>query len=269
MFSHNLLFLFVGLGHFQLRRITLALLFLVLVFAVASCAQVPISDAGIVVPDRTRDAPPESRAGLSAKEEAPRENVVTKEMPDAEEENRRRQLAAISTATTKGDEAALREAVLSSDSTVATVALQNLTKLDPALAEDTLADAAKSDQPMTRLKALQLLDQACQADEDTVFSGLNEALRDPDPGVKVYAVQALAARGVPKAINYLRQAFRDFDLNLRMIAIEAVAQNEEGLPLLQDATTDADESVRTKASFLLAQATITGKLDSTNESNCR
>jgi hypothetical protein len=162
-----------------MRRITLALLCLVLVSAVASCSQVSISD-------HTHDALPDLKTGLSAEEETPQETAVTKGRPDAEEESQRQQLAAISTAATKGDEAALREALLSPDSTVATVAFQNLTELDPPLAEDALADAAKSDQPLTRLKALQLLDQASQADEDTVLSGLSEALRDQDPGVKVF-----------------------------------------------------------------------------------
>jgi hypothetical protein len=66
-----------------MRRITLALLCLVLVSAVASCSQVPISEAEIVETDHTRDALPELKADLSAVEEAPRETVVTKERPDA------------------------------------------------------------------------------------------------------------------------------------------------------------------------------------------
>ncbi|HXM98328.1 MAG TPA: HEAT repeat domain-containing protein [Candidatus Dormibacteraeota bacterium] len=186
---------------------------------------------------QTRDALPELKAGSSA-----------------EEERQQQELAAIGAAAATGDQAALRNALLSPDPTVATVAFQNLTELDPALAEQAIAGAAKSDQPMTRLKALQLLDQVSEADEGIVLSGLRDALGDQDPGVKVYAVQALAARGVPESIDYLRQAFPDLDLKLKMMVIEAVAHNEEGLPLLQDATADADESVRSAASSWLAQA---------------
>jgi hypothetical protein len=187
---------------------------------------------------QTRDALPELKAGSSAEEERQQQE----------------ELATIGAAAATGDQAALRNALLSPDRTVATVAFQNLTELDPALAEEAIAGAAKSDQPMTRLKALQLLDQASEADEGIVLSGLRDALGDQDPGVKVYAVQALAARGVPESIDYLRQAFPDLDLKLKMMVIEAVAHNEEGLPLLQDATADADESVRSAASSWLAQA---------------
>jgi hypothetical protein len=66
-----------------MRRTTLALLCLVLLFAVASCSRAPISEVGIVEADHTRDALPELKADLSAVEEAPRETVVTKERPDA------------------------------------------------------------------------------------------------------------------------------------------------------------------------------------------
>jgi HEAT repeat protein len=44
-----------------------------------------------------------------------------------------------------------------------------------------------------------------------------------------------------------------------MIAIQAVAYNEEAVPLLQEATTDSDESVRSAASLWLAQANAVDK----------
>src|ERR1700730_17498222 len=94
------------------------------------------------------------------------------EVQSLEEESQRQELAAIGAAAATGDQAALREALLSPDPTVATVAFQNLTELDPAVAEEAIASAAKSDQPVTRLKALRLLDQVSQADEGKVLSGL-------------------------------------------------------------------------------------------------
>jgi HEAT repeat protein len=117
----------------------------------------------------------------------------------------------------------------------------------------------KSDEPETRLQGISLLDETGKADEQTVLSALSTALTDEDLRVKNYAIEALANRGGPDALESLRQAFRNSDPSLRMIVIESVVPAGEGLPLLQEALSDEDGTIRSMAAFRLKQVGSVGK----------
>ncbi len=116
----------------------------------------------------------------------------------------------------------------------------------------TLIEMTKSDDPAMRLQGLSNLHESGKADQKTVLSVLEAALIDKDATIKGYAVQTIANFGVPDVMHYLWQAFRDPDPSVRVIVIESVPQNQ-GLSLLQEALSDADEAVRSMASFKLKE----------------
>ncbi len=117
---------------------------------------------------------------------------------------------------------------------------------------DELIEMTKSDDPAMRLQGLSNLHESGKADQKTVVSVLEAALIDKDATIKGYAVQTIANFGVPDVMHYLWQAFRDPDPSVRVIVIESVPQNQ-GLSLLQEALSDADEAVRSMASFKLKE----------------
>ncbi|HEX9867435.1 MAG TPA: HEAT repeat domain-containing protein [Candidatus Tectomicrobia bacterium] len=122
-----------------------------------------------------------------------------------------------------------------------------------------LLAAIKSDEPMTRLQALDFLRQSDQADEKIVLSALGEALNDEDLAVKGYAIQALAEREEPGAIEPLRQVFHNPDPSIRMMVLASIAHSGQGLSLLEEAVLDADPEVRSFATFWLEQAVAEGR----------
>jgi HEAT repeat protein len=68
-----------------------------------------------------------------------------------------------------------------------------------------------------------------------------------------YAIQALADRGGSDAMEYLRQAFRDPDPTVRRLAIENAAPQGQSLPLLREAVSGPDGTVRSFATFWLQE----------------
>lgn len=190
--------------------------------------------------------------------EALQGSAIVEEAEAEGQTDQQKQLGALQSAATQGDEETLRKAILDPDPLVQGTALEALAQKDRQGAIDILLSAAKSDQSGQRLEALQRLDQSGLADQATVLPLLREALGDQDPSIRGYAVQSLAARGGADVMSYLRQALRDQDPSVRLMVIGNVAQKDEGLPLLQEALSDPDESVRTSASTLLEQAVSEG-----------
>jgi hypothetical protein len=167
-------------------------------------------------------------------------------------------LGAPSASMQRGDQEALRKALLGVDPTVQASAFQTLSAQDKETAIEAVLDAARSDQPATRLGALQLLDNSGAADEQTVLSVLGDALKDGELIIRGYAIHALATRGGDEAMGYLRQALNNRDPSVRAAVISSVAPNNEMRPLLNEALSDTDQSVSSLAVSLLQPAGANG-----------
>jgi HEAT repeat protein len=145
----------------------------------------------------------------------------------------------------------LRQALLDHDQSMQTQAFELLAQSDAPGAMDALLDLAGNEEPEIRQQALSLMSQVGQDEGPTVVSALGEALADADEGVKRYAIEALASWGNQDAMQYLRQALRDPDPFTRTLAVESVAALKEGLPLIYEAISDADPTVRSMAVYWL------------------
>jgi hypothetical protein len=178
--------------------------------------------------------------------------------PAGEEEQDER-LRALRAFAQQGHTETLQQALFDPDQTVQATALALFAERDRQGVIDVLVDATQSPQPPMRVQALSLLHQTDQADERMVLSVLEEALADHDVTVKSYAIQALAERRGPEAIESLRQALRDPDVSIRRMVIESVAQREQGHTLLQEALSDEDAAVRSLATFWLQQTVSAGR----------
>ena len=122
---------------------------------------------------------------------------------------------------------------------------------------DTLLETTRAEDPMLRMQALSALAASDKADDETIVrSALDAALADEDAGVRGQAVQALANRGGPEAIGLLRQALRDSEPSVRLMAVDSVVPQEQGIALLQEALSDGDETVRYRAASKLKEGGI-------------
>ena len=152
------------------------------------------------------------------------------------------------------EEQRLRNALLDSDPDVRTEALDKLAARPGNAALDTLLSAAQSDDPTMRQRGLELLSQSTQADPATVLPAFSEALKDEDPNVQALAVRTLVTQGGSAGIELLRQAFGAADPFVKTLIVESLGSMPDAIPLLQEASTDPDESIRNSASALLEQA---------------
>ena len=149
----------------------------------------------------------------------------------------------------------LRNALRDSDPNVRQDALDKLAERLPSQSVDTLQSMVKnSDYPTAvRLQALEFLSQGVHADQATVLSALGDALQDKDAEVQAFAIQTLASQG-SEGIDALRQAFGAADPSVKAMIVESVGSTPEAVPLLKDASSDSDESIRDSASALLEAA---------------
>lgn len=116
---------------------------------------------------------------------------------------------------------------------------------------DSLIGMTKHDDPSQRLQAL--LSLSGHVDAVTVRSSLETALTDRDANVRAYAVQTLASHGGPEAMGYLWQALRDPDPAVRIVAVQTAVPKEQGQAFLQAALSDKDENVRSIAVLMQKQ----------------
>ena len=115
-----------------------------------------------------------------------------------------------------------------------------------------LIEMANSSDPAVRLEALSsLAEKNGRDDRDAARSAFDAALTDKDPDIRGLAVQALANRGGDEAMNYLWQGLHDPDPAVRLMAVQTANPKGQGLALLQEALGDLDESVRAIAQFRL------------------
>jgi HEAT repeat protein len=172
-------------------------------------------------------------------------------------------LATIEKAVNGGDVDALRNSLQDADPAVQAAAFNALADQGKDAVEELLANIKDTTQP-TRLQSLQLLVQSQASDEQATMGVLRNALTDPDPAFNAYAIQALAGRGTPDAIDALRAVLQNADPSVKLMVIESVAQIQDGAPLLHEALSDTDEAVRSAAKIALnnqidAAAGPTGK----------
>jgi HEAT repeat protein len=166
----------------------------------------------------------------------------------ASEDGQATKLLQISASSSHQDTQELQKAVQDPNPLIRSKAFEALASLDSAEAVDALLNVAKSDQPNLRLHALQLLAQNNDANEGTVLSLLQEALKDTDRMIQGYAIHALAKRGGSVASTFLREALRNPDPSVRAIVIENLSQRQEGRLLLQEAPSPATTVTRQDSS---------------------
>lgn len=107
-----------------------------------------------------------------------------------------------------------------------------------------LTEMAQGGDPGTRMQALSELGQRGKAAEAEALIALTAALNDRDPSVRGSALQGLASLAGAGATAQLWQALQDPDPGVRVLAVESVAQGQEGKALLESALSDPDETVR-------------------------
>ena len=130
-------------------------------------------------------------------------------------------------------------------------AFREIARLGPKEAFDALKDALDNGDGVTRLRALQLMDQDGQLDRAAVMSALGTALDDRDTVLRDYAIQALGRETSTESLNLLRQQLDSGDANARLNVVQAVSQRPDARPLLQQAASDPDPSVSALANELL------------------
>ena len=127
---------------------------------------------------------------------------------------------------------------------------------DPALYDSEviaqLTVMAQDKNPGTRLQVLSALAQSGKANETELQTAIDAALSDKDPSVRSAAHQALASHGGPEARIALA-SLEDPDQGVRIMAVDSVAPGKEGEALLEEALSDADETVHVMAAERMKQ----------------
>jgi hypothetical protein len=140
------------------------------------------------------------------------------------------------------------------DATVQAAAVERLAERDRAADLPALQEVAVNGAPQSRLIALQALHSSTTADEATIVAALGRATGDEDLQVRGFAIRALAERSTPDALAYLRRALQDSEPSTRLATLESIVRSvpaEQGLPMLQEAMADPDETVRSAAASYL------------------
>lgn len=118
---------------------------------------------------------------------------------------------------------------------------------------DKFLEMAQDDDPAIRARALSALSESGKADGGTIPSALVAALKDEDASVRGHAVQILAGRGGPEAMEHLWQALSDPDPYVRTMVVRTAVPNDQGIALLLAAGSDEDATVRSDAAFRLKE----------------
>jgi hypothetical protein len=210
-------------------------------------------------PGLSAEQPDDRGAPNEMSETTPPEDEATPEGELVAEHDQERSLEALDGPTPYGNELTVEQLGSQSDQGIQATALELIEPRDPQDATTVLVSALTSEEPAARLQALDLLYQSGQADDKIVLSALSEALNDEDMAVKGYAIQALAERGGPGAIEPLRQTLHNPDPSIRLMVLASIVYNSQSRPLLEEAVLDADPEVRSFAAFWLEQAMSEGR----------
>ncbi len=209
-----------------------------------------------------------NRQAITAKSDAgtPAANAPPQGEQDPEllSEDQQRKLEEIQAASQNRDTRTLEGYIQDPDATIQSAAVDALSPIDQNAAADALLSAAKSDNPSVAQGALTILTGTDTTDDQTVLAALGEGLNHKASTVRVFAAQALAGHG-KDAMDYLERALKDPDPAVRMAVVQGAGQNQWGIPLLREALTDKDESVRKSAAALLQHAPQTGEAESESQ----
>jgi len=162
-------------------------------------------------------------------------------------DEQQKELARLHLAAAQQDYNALKKAMSDPDPVIEGIAFELLSQLDHREALYALLATIKAGQGDSRLLALHYLTQAPWADEEAVFSALNDSLKEKDMDARFCAIRALAEREKPRAMDLLSDALNDPDPNMRLMVVQSVAQKQAAIPLLEIAAEDADETVSSAA----------------------
>jgi HEAT repeats len=159
--------------------------------------------------------------------------------------------AAPAVTLTQAQRNAARTGLMSQNPVEQDAGFRQLAHASPKEILDALEDVLANGDGLARLRALQFLDQDNRIDPAASFGALRNALNDPDPTLRDYAIQALGRREGSESIDLLRQLFNDGDTSVRLSVVESVGQREDARTLLQQATADPDQAVSSLANELL------------------
>jgi hypothetical protein len=211
-----------------------------------------ISEPPSVATDDTT-APVEPEVNLQEDSKAAKEpEAKPEEEPKAPPQDT--ELAELRAAVTDRDWERVRKYLQHGDPTIQAAAFEAMAAHDKARALDDLRATINDTSQASRLQALALLVERAEADEQTTIAVLRNALQDPDPAFKAYAVQMLAGDESVDATAALRETLRGSDSATKSMILKSVVHTEAGLPLLREALKDSDKKVSDMAATLLKQA---------------
>lgn len=118
----------------------------------------------------------------------------------------------------------------------------------PEVDTRTLINLATADDPAQRADAVAQLAVHAPKTDRAVRQTIQIALQDESPEVRAQAVFGLAGSDDAWAVAALEKALQDEDVNVRLMAVDSAGANAK---LLQDALSDADETVRSIAALRL------------------
>jgi hypothetical protein len=96
-----------------------------------------------------------------------------------------------------------------------------------------------------RVQAMARVFEDGKAGEDEVRAALETATNDGDPQVRMMAMQALA--NLPDGSRYVHEALHDPDAGVRLMALASLSPGTEDAHLVREALNDPDQAVRSQA----------------------
>lgn len=103
-----------------------------------------------------------------------------------------------------------------------------------------------------RVEGLSRLAAEGNADDESVWRALENALSDQDPSARAQAVYGLSRLRGAGAVGVLQDALQDGDASVRLMAVDSAGSDARSLGLLTQALADSDETVRAFAAMRLA-----------------
>ena len=165
-------------------------------------------------------------------------------------------LPALYASAQEGDLGALKKILFNPNHKIRDMAFDLLAQRDPKELVDLFIESAKSKEAEVRRQSLEFLNRTGIAERKIVLAALGKAVFDEDTTVKAFAIKTLAEHGGAEAMKHLRPALNDPEPAVRMMAIENIARTAQSkliFPILREALSDDQEVVRSLAASWLKQ----------------